>query len=336
MKKTSAVTPPERLEGYLLRAYPTLEEITEWMLGRKESVRWPEWCYLPMAASYGIVSGGADIPIAKRYVSNNLNYLEAMSAILPWRLHKVIFRFDPDLTDELTAKDTLPEDIPASLLFHMPYPCVFIAEPPGVDDCDGVFFFLEWDHRYPQAVELRAHYLFSDDRIVYLYYQYADDRAALASEFNKNVEKTIREVGNTAAIDRDFDPIRWRQCMDNMPKHLSMLVYLCSDEPDISRRSEVPRRRGRGVIKTPNWPDKVDVGRYIGSTIRMGRELQRKASDDDGEGGTGSPRRPHMRRAHWHLYWTGSGRTVPRVKWLAPIFVGGDGGSVPVVDHTVK
>jgi hypothetical protein len=33
--------------------------------------------------------------------------------------------------------------------------------------------------------------------------------------------------------------------------------------------------------------------------------------------------RPHMRRAHSHLYWTGAGRKQPRVKFLLPISVRG-------------
>ena len=53
-------------------------------------------------------------------------------------------------------------------------------------------------------------------------------------------------------------------------------------------------------------------------------------------GGTHASPRPHMRRAHWHLYWTGTGRAVPRVKWIAPVFVRGEGADTPVVTHTVK
>lgn len=329
------LTPPERLEKYLLRTYPALDANIESMLTAKDEMHWPNWCYLPMGASYAIVSNGAEDGIAQRYIANRgLNDLEAMSAIIPWRLHKVIYRFDPDLTAELTAQDTLPGDIPAALLQHMPYPCVYIANPPGVDGCDGVFAFLEWDHRYPQAMELRMHYQFFDDRIVQLFYQYADDHDALASQFAANNASTARKLANEAGVTDEVTINRWQQCVDQLPKHLSLLVYLCSDEPDISRQSDVPRRRGRGVVKTPNWPDKIDVGHYIGSVIRLNRNIQ-AAPSEPGSGTHASPR-PHMRRAHWHLYWTGAGRAVPRVKWIAPVFVRGEGADTPVVTHTVK
>jgi hypothetical protein len=38
---------------------------------------------------------------------------------------------------------------------------------------------------------------------------------------------------------------------------------------------------------------------------------------------TGRTVRPHMRRAHPHLYWTGEGRTQPRVRFLLPVSVHG-------------
>ena len=38
---------------------------------------------------------------------------------------------------------------------------------------------------------------------------------------------------------------------------------------------------------------------------------------------TGRTMRPHMRNAHSHLYWTGPGRTQPRVRFLLPISVKG-------------
>ena len=336
MSDRHAITAPERLEKKMLQSYPNLDELTERMLELKGEMHWPDWCYLPMAASYAIVTGGAEDGIAQRYLANRgVGDLEALSALIPWRLHKVIFRFDPDLTAELTAQDTLPGDIPAALLQHMPYPCVYIADPPGVDDCDGVFAFLEWDYRYPQAMELRMHYHFCDDSIVQLFHQFTDDRETLDNQFAANNAATARKIAHEAGVFDENTINRWRQCVEALPRHLSLLVYLCSDEPDTSRQSDVPRRRGRGAVKTPNWADRVDVGYYIGSVIRMNRAINHAQAEASEPGSHASPR-PHMRRAHWHLYWTGTGRTVPRVKWIAPVFVNGDGENVSPVTHSIK
>lgn len=37
---------------------------------------------------------------------------------------------------------------------------------------------------------------------------------------------------------------------------------------------------------------------------------------------SGTKKRPHARRAHWHHYWTGEGRTNLEVRWISDLFVG--------------
>lgn len=77
MKKKFEITAPEQLEKAMLAAYPDLDERIEHMLPLKDELHWPDWCYLPMSASYAIVTGGADVPIAERFMANRgLNNFE--------------------------------------------------------------------------------------------------------------------------------------------------------------------------------------------------------------------------------------------------------------------
>jgi hypothetical protein len=46
---------------------------------------------------------------------------------------------------------------------------------------------------------------------------------------------------------------------------------------------------------------------------------------------TGITLKPHIRRAHWHLFWAGKGRGEPRVKWLPPIPVNVTRSAEPTV-----
>ena len=50
----------------------------------------------------------------------------------------------------------------------------------------------------------------------------------------------------------------------------------------------------------------------------------------------GIKKRPHVRRAHWHHYWTGPGRTVLEVRWLEPVFVMGTEEEIDTVIHEVE
>lgn len=76
------------------------------------------------------------------------------------------------------------------------------------------------------------------------------------------------------------------------------------------------------------------VGYRIGAVLRGAAA----GSTEHGEAGAGakehSSPRPHVRRAHWHSYWTGPRKDPARrqlvVKWIHPILIGAE-GIVPTI-----
>jgi hypothetical protein len=60
--------------------------------------------------------------------------------------------------------------------------------------------------------------------------------------------------------------------------------------------------------------------------VRLALDAARGLWRAEGMAG-GSGVAPHVRRAHWHVYWTGprDGERVAKVRWLSPILVGFDG-----------
>ena len=65
--------------------------------------------------------------------------------------------------------------------------------------------------------------------------------------------------------------------------------------------------------------------------VRKQRAAQKDCSEDDeaekpvGVGNKirhSSTVRAHVRRAHWHHYWTGKGRTELVLRWIAPTPIG--------------
>lgn len=343
MKNKFGRTMPDIIEKEILAEYPTLDEWISDFLNESE-LRWPEWCYLPMTASYGLIVNGADQPFAYRIMANGgINNLRFMSAIIPWRVGKPVYRFDKELAEEL-MNNTTAGKIPVEIILHMPYPCLYIENPPCVEHCVGMFVFLEWDERYPNAVELRMHYVFDDETIEAVYLQYdvngVDTNIFEAKVMLDSVQALFDMMRYSGRIDIDELSIkRQEQLLEQAPRHMNLILYLCSQEPDIRRRDPIPRLRG--VRKdVAAYSDKIDVGTYIGATIRkaaaLSKEQTHSAVSDDRE--YRSPR-PHMRKAHWHLYWTGQGRTVARMKWVMPIFVKGsvqDTQDKPTVIHPVK
>lgn len=127
----------------------------------------------------------------------------------------------------------------------------------------------------------------------------------------------------------------------------SLLLYLVSEAPDITPQGERADARNRVVsnekrgIRTFQAPrvNAWEVGFRIGAEIRAFEER----TGNSGEAtGTGTGKRPHVRKAHWHSFWTGR-RDHPeerkrRVKWLPPIpvKVGDSSDLVPTVHKVVQ
>lgn len=112
---------------------------------------------------------------------------------------------------------------------------------------------------------------------------------------------------------------------------LQLLLYLCSDEPDMPEiEHPVKRKTLSGRVRTPGEPRVWDVGVRISNVIRRyrnGGPAYRPARDSE-PGSHASPR-PHVRSAHWHTYWTGPRQAIfperkPIVKWIPPIPIGMD------------
>jgi hypothetical protein len=108
---------------------------------------------------------------------------------------------------------------------------------------------------------------------------------------------------------------------------LTLLLYLSGD-PDVVRmvhRGERPAIKPKLERSDPErFRDLREPATYrVGGDFR--RAVERWEIEHAGEGGdpTGRSLRPHMRRAHSHLYWTGEGRKQPRVRFLLPISVRG-------------
>ena len=112
---------------------------------------------------------------------------------------------------------------------------------------------------------------------------------------------------------------------------LQLLLYLCSDEPDMPEIEHPQKRKTlSGRVRPPEEPRVWDVGVRISNVIRRCRESGVSYRyDENAEPGSHASPRPHVRSAHWHTYWTGPRQAhfperKPIVKWIPPIPIGMD------------
>lgn len=248
MKLKVQLTPPERLEKEMLHRWPTLDGYTAHMRELKES--WPEWCYVPMSVSLALATYGADEAFAKLYLEQiGTDNIYKLSAIIPWRIEKRIYIFDRTFSRQI-QRPHLDADKLISALPNIPAPCVYISEPPGLDECQGVFCFLESQKDRPDTMEVRLHYLFEDDTIVALYAVLNPGRPVI---FKGSDEQNKSKV--------------WL-CKESAITHMTMLLYLCDDNPDIVRYNPRNRTIDKGGLKVAAYPDIYRVGFEIGGALR--------------------------------------------------------------------
>lgn len=130
---------------------------------------------------------------------------------------------------------------------------------------------------------------------------------------------------------------------------MQSLIYLCSFELDIRETLVSKQRYKEAKAKKPkDKKAKVDmpereykVGEYFGAAFR--KFTYENATKSSKSTGTGSAKRPHMRRAHWHGYWRGKkgseNRTLVR-RWVHESFINVDYDTgekkLGVAKHKVK
>ncbi len=207
--------------------------------GKNSLPDWPDWCFLPMAAFYAIVSKEADVA---RLPTHLLPDVTRLAAIGTWGYTRGIYRFCPDVRDAaMSAK--ISGGLAGEVLCRLPEWSVYI-EMPGLEwggmTLHGFFAHTEWDTEegratlrllldcadglYPYPVRLDADAL---DVAVAQATKAAQMQSVGGGRFSGN------SPGNASAA-----------MADSLEPLVSLVLYLCGEAADIS---------GQGG-KTPNSP----------------------------------------------------------------------------------
>lgn len=284
--------------------------------GKDGLPEWPGWCFLPMSGWYAIVSADAGVSSLDLHLVADVARLAAVGT---WRYSQGIYRFAPELFQSLIDTD-ISGDLPAEVFYRLPEWCLYL-ETPGLEwvgfPLHGFWVHLEWDANTGRT-ELR--FVMDTEKSLIGFPLHlgnwtvaeAVTRACNEASRQSMLRKSpaLHSADTDAEITRQFMPL------------VSLVLYLCSDQPDLAGAKGNRPERPRPVRTRHGWrlfpADKPTVW-SVGDTLA--RELAHARAH--AAIGTGSAKAPHLRRAHWHGYWTGSGEQKRfSYKWLAPIFVG--------------
>jgi hypothetical protein len=296
--------------------------------GSKELGDWPAWCWVPLAGAYAVASGGHTLTATDPAAGD----IGAVGALAAWRQTQGIYTVDETLLEALWDTE-LSGEIPVDVLYRLPEWCVYVPTPGrAVGALPLVGFFAHLEHDMGDGrTELRL--LLDTDSApgpalvaVPLHVWMPGGLAAAAQRAREEAEFQARAHGmeppggSFAAFEqagRDCAPL------------VSVVLYLCSTAAEIRDRSGTARRQHRPrEARAANAPTVWETGYAIGPALRMALSRARDAPPD---GGTHASPRPHIRRAHWHAFWTGPHDTPERkieLRWLPPIPVALERGEV--------
>jgi hypothetical protein len=278
---------------------------------------WPDWCWVPMAGGYAVVSGGGPnrVPVEK------VPDIALVTAVATWRETQGIYRFDPDVLDALW-ETPVSGDLPTEVLERLPEWCVYVETPEreiGGTRIAGFYAHLESDSNSGRR-ELRLLVdLESGDPVAVPLHLGGDLRQAI----DAMIAEGDRQMRRAGMLDGILDVVGRRQEIMSVEPLVSLVLYLCSEAAEISDRKnpEVHPTPRCAPSRTPNAPTVWETGARLGVALRRRRDAAR----DPGEGSHAAPR-PHIRRAHWHHFWTGpkAGERRLVLRWVHPTLVGGD------------
>lgn len=328
-----ALPRPSLMLREIARRYPDAWRIIDRFRrdrGKYDLPDWPEWCYCPMSAAYAIVSGGGSLDDHLGAIGD----VQAVAALSAWRATQGIYRFDPALAAAI--KPTPITALPVDVLYRLPEWCVYVEEAHELG-C-GFFAHLEWDantgrpelrllldipDQPPQGLSLHLDQPTLDASVAAMV---AESRRQMVRIGQTHREATV-PGGVVDELAASVTPL------------LNLVLYLCSEAADFGgERPMIPKpvRTKRGWrLFPPDKPRVWEIGARIGAALRSAHLAEQTGRAQEAMDGRQSPR-PHVRRAHWHTYRVGAGRTDTTLKWLPPIPINIDNGEIIPTIHEVR
>lgn len=267
---------------------------------------WRKECFIPATYAFDILGFEAD--------PNDLFLLPVLSA---WRVTKGIYKFDPDLWSELNAV-SIDCKIPCDILLKMPEWCIYLY----IGDDAGAFYVINEELG---NVELRI-YLAAENGIMPIIMHLGD--WSFQEGFDRAIEFAVMQYRKNN-IHNDIGESNIRESYKHseaiIAQLLSGLLFIITQSDEVGNGrtkpyKPTPIRTKLGLAMPQAEKPKIwDVGVRMGATLRRYNKEQ-----SDYYEATGRTVRPHIRRAHWHGYWTGPRDSNDRkfiVKWIPPTFI---------------
>lgn len=230
-------------------------------------------------------------------VQQELFATATLSTFSSWSITQGVYGFDETIYDEL-CKTEFKGEIPVDVLYRIPEWGVYIKTPN-----------LSYSGKKLYGIWVSVLEFHSGSYLCIIQHLENDNIFPMMLQLCKG--ERIEDLEMSGSL---YDEKIYRIL-------LSLILYICTDEPEIEHKGvrftqfSRPQKKIKGRLTY--FPAKKVTKYTVGS--ETGR-LIREANTSNGNA-TGTEKSPHIRKAHWHGYWTGprKGEQQFSYKWLPPI-----------------
>lgn len=313
-------------------SYPLKDRFSEKHIDLRKEIFLPNCVYDRMVSKPDYY-GWQTTPFKQTYSEDEQSLI--LSALCPWNYTQAVYEFDTEFFVEL-ANTVNTDIIPFDVFDRFPNYSIYIKQMGNMIQqyseteqakCAGM-----WVACINGDLNRRG-FVFVNHLIDIKTGQLILHPFALPISRGMTVKQAIEE----AHLSMGLKPEDTYEDEDDFMSHIewtsrlvNVLLYLCSNNADITDKTPKVRDRSfrllSGTTKSgkfqllPCRQQKVfSVGQLIAKKMQEYETFINSSTN---------PIRPHVRRAHWHGYWTGpkAGERKYILKWIAPTLVGTHNG----------
>ena len=248
----------------------------------------------------------ADIESYAKVYNENIDTgieLSTVYAILNWRKNKQVYSFEQEFMDVL-VKTPLDFSLEPAILDSLPYQTFAI-------EIGDKYSIVNVVKAYSYGKEVRALTVSSLDNVNFM--------QAYTTIITVGGEHTIDQLLHTCLKSYDESS----EGISQITEAVQATLYLAAENAKI-----VENAHQKTIYKKPNPGSRIK-DRYAeiqkwDCGVRVNEFRPKPSLLDAADVGcketisTGKTQAPCWRRAHWQTYWTGKGRTIPKLNWKQP------------------
>lgn len=269
---------------------------------------------------------------------NNMNFCTNILTIARWYYcGRQMYKFDEGLSKLLSNQNKSDVTISIETLKHLPCDNFFVERQFN----NSLGFFVSVDEEAVTIVDLHSNDNLSIDTVPTLYP--ITEQATLRGLFENAIKANSNKTGKYLSSDSEEVQQTTDKAVDIACEKFQYIAYLSAINAEIEpvTKGAITKR----ISSTNDNPKSTtqpktqisNVGYRVGASLKSKQTNITYIDKNKLSEHRGTPKAPHIRRSHFHSFWTGSGENKTLVvKWIGAVFVNGDKDINTTTLHTIK